>query len=409
MPAPTEEAALDPDLGCLITGAGGAVARKLAVWLAARGVRHLALVGRGEADMELLAELAAQGAQPRFYQADVADCARMAAVLEQIQRDQAPLGGVFHLAGVLDDGMLGGQTWPRWESVLRPKVSGAWNLHQLTLASGLRFFVSFSSVASLLGTAGQSSYAAANAFLDALACHRRALGLSGLSINWGPWGEIGMAARLDPEQWARMEAQGVFGLETQAALDMLGRLMAAPATASPRMAVLALDWPSYAARHAQSGQWPFLARLVQVAAPDGDSLRQRLQRLPPAERRNLLIRVLSDLVAEVLRLPRDEVAPRERLFDLGIDSLIAIELKNRLQGILGLGLSTTLLFDYPTIETLAQYLLETLTPVLSAVADGVSAPGSASAAAIPAVRELSEEEAEAMLLAQLEQLEGGPR
>ncbi|MCX7177464.1 MAG: acyl carrier protein, partial [Proteobacteria bacterium] len=135
----------------------------------------------------------------------------------------------------------------------------------------------------------------------------------------------------------------------------------------------------------------------------------RLQRLPPAERRNLLIRVLSDLVAEVLRLPRDEVAPRERLFDLGIDSLIAIELKNRLQGILGLGLSTTLLFDYPTIETLAQYLLETLTPVLSAVADGASAPGSASAAAIPAVRELSEEEAEAMLLAQLEQLEGGPR
>ncbi len=414
----TPPAPLPADVTYLITGASGAVGRALALDLATRGGKHLALMARSPADMALLAELAALGAQPRYYQADVADRVALALVLDQIEQQQAPLGGVFHLAGLLDDGIIAGQSWSRWQRVLAAKVDGAWNLHQLTLTLPLRVFVTFSSIASLLGTAGQSSYAAANAALDALAAHRHALGLVGLSINWGPWGEVGMAARLDAAQRARIEGQGVFGMDTTAALAWLARLTSdspsASASASPsaspsaaQVAVLAMDWPLYAEAQGRSEGTPFLANLVQAAENQASSLRQRLLQASPEQRKSLLVAALIELVADVLRLQRNEVAPRERLFDLGVDSLIAIELKNRLQNALNQTLSSTLLFDYPTIEALAHYLLEMLDPVLASSVQHTAGVDNNTASANTSVDALSEEEAEALLLAQLEQLEGG--
>lgn len=388
------------DLSYLITGAQGAIGSELATWLVQRGAKHLALISRRPADQELLANLTKLGAQAKFYQADVANPVVLASVVNQIKESQAPLGGVFHLAGLLDDGLITGQNWERWTRVLAPKVQGAWNLHQLTLAHKLPLFVSFSSLASLLGTAGQSSYAAANAFLDALALHRRAAGLSGLSINWGPWGEVGMAARLDAEQQARFEALGIGRISTDSAFNSMAKLLSDDLQG--QLGVLAMEWQHYGQTHSS----PFLSN-VMVADANTDEgvapVSEQLQQVANSERKPLLMRVLVDVVTDVLHLSRDEVAPRERLFNLGVDSMIALDMKNRLQNLLGLPLSSTLLFDYPTIEALTDYFLEALSPVLeSKQPEAVIAEAIFSSAS---VEDMSEAEAEAMLLAQLEQME----
>ncbi|MDX8399736.1 MAG: type I polyketide synthase [Gallionellaceae bacterium] len=388
------------ELSYLITGARGAIGSELAAWLVQRGAKHLALISRSPVDKELLASLAELGAQASFYQADVADPVALAKVVKQIEEGQAPLGGVFHLAGLLDDGLITGQSWERWTRVLSPKVQGAWNLHQLTLAHKSPLFVSFSSVASLLGTAGQSSYAAANAFLDALAQHRRGAGLSGLSINWGPWGEVGMAARLDAEQQARLEALGMGRISTDSALGTMGRLLSSGSEG--QVGVLAMEWQHYGQTHSS----PFLTNVVleDDATDEGvSSVFEQLQHVAASERKSLLIRVLIDVVTDVLHLSRDEVAPRERLFDLGVDSMIALDMKNRLQTLLGLPLSSTLLFDYPTIEALTDYFLEALSPVL--VSKQLEPIAAEALFANTSVEDMSEAEAEAMLLAQLEQME----
>lgn len=406
MPTPVAQFSVQVDHTYLITGASGALGRELALWLAEHGVRHLALLARRPIGTELLTALARHGVVARGYAVDVADSSALATVLTQIGHEQAPIGAIFHLAGMLDDGMIVGQSWERWEQVLAAKVNGAWNLHQLTQGNRLSVFVTFSSVASLLGTAGQSSYAAANAFLDTLAWHRRANGLSALSINWGPWGGVGMAARLDDQQQERLRAAGVYRLEVGEALDMLGNLLGGlqigSALAHAQIGVLTMDWQRYGSHHVR----PLLKRLVTEDTSDTtiQSLRERLHQNSPNERKTLLTDLLIDLVAESLRLPRTEIAPRERLFDLGVDSLIAVELKNRLQRKLEMTLSTTLLFDYPSIEALVAFLLEQLTPT-GGITTSTQAKTQVTDIPSVAINSLSEAEAEALLLAQLERLE----
>lgn len=396
---PAAKPAIDSAGTYLITGASGALGRELAAWLARRGARHLALLARSPADPMLLAELTRLGAQPLHYQCDVADRAALALALARIALQQAPLAGIFHLAGALDDGLIATQNWERWKGVLAAKASGAWHLHALTQSLPLSLFVGFSSAAALLGNPGQASYAAANGFVDALAHHRRARGLAALSVNWGPWAEGGMATRLDAGQRERLAALGVGSLEATGALDMLGTLIdAAPGA---QVGVLAMAWP----RYGQAFPSPFLAHLAGPGDPAppageaGNSVRQQLQLAAPSARKALLVGILMRLVVDVLRLERNQVAPRERLFDLGIDSLLAVELKNRLQGALGVALGSTLLFDYPTIEALADHLLGVLAPAAPARARAVTG-------VTGAIDELSEAEAESMLLAQIEQLEG---
>ncbi|WP_281560621.1 type I polyketide synthase [Thalassomonas sp. RHCl1] len=388
--------AAKPDVSYLITGAQGALGRELAAWLVQRGARHLALIGRSAPEEAWLEDLASQGASPCFYQADVADISALAAVIEQAEHRQAPLAGVFHLAGILDDGLLAGQSWPRWQQVLTPKVTGAWNLHRLTRDKDLAVFVNFSSLASLLGPAGQGSYAAANAFLDALANQRYAAGLAGLSINWGPWAEAGMAARLDTEQQARMDLLGIARITTRHALDKLGKLLPA---AQGQTGVLAVDWQGYS----QTNKTPLLNHLA--GEKTDASIYQQLQQAAGHERRERLTQLLVSVVTQVLHLSPDEVAVRDRLFDLGIDSLTALDMKNRLQSLLECSLSSTLLFDHPTIEALTDYFLDKLFPI-SAVQQPVvqNSPLQRN----EGVEEMSEAEAEALLLAELEQMEKQP-
>jgi acyl transferase domain-containing protein/acyl carrier protein len=389
-------AALPTSGCCLITGAGGALGQALARWLAGKGVRQIALLSRRPASADFLAELAAIGTSAQSYAVDVADAAALEAALDRIESAQGQIGSVFHLAAVLDDGPIIGQTAARCTAVLAPKARGAWNLQQaLTRRGRTPLFVNFASVAGLLDGAGQAAYAAANACLDALAQQRRAQGGAAFSIDWGPWDEIGMAARLAPEQRARFAAQGIGSLAPAWAFSLLEQILGGTST-SAQVAVLAMEWAQVAATQ----RTPFLARVAEpAAAAEGDNLRAVLAAAAPRERRELLAAALVDLVAKVLRLPRGEVGPRERLFDLGVDSLLAIELKKRLEAALDLRLSPTLLFDYPSVDALTRYLLD------EALAELKSATASEEDTTLAEVAALSEDEAEAALLAQLQALE----
>jgi acyl transferase domain-containing protein len=419
-PLPEVPLRLRPEVTYLLTGGLGELGQVTAQWLAEQGARHLALLGRRAPDaagQALLERLAALGVQVRAYTVDVADPVALADVVARIEQTQAPLGGVLHLAGVLMDGVLAQLPWARLLEALRPKWQGAWNLHVLTRQRTLDFFVGFSSIAALLGTPGQSAYAAGNAALDALMQLRRAQGLPGLAVDWGPWAEVGMAARLDESGQARLAARGIEGLPTRRALAQLSALLAQPEVA--HAAVLAMDW----AKYLSGSPAAFLQEVAPRRVVTTGGLRTDLQRLSGRERRQHLTERLTDRVAEVLRLPREEISPRARLFDLGIDSLMALEMKNRLQADLDVVLSSTLLFDYPTIHALTDFLLEevlpaetsaTGSPASTATADGMAArtataagtrPMDLDAATAVAVDDLSEEEAEARLLAQLTALE----
>jgi len=266
---------------------------------------------------------------------------------------------------VLDDGVLLRQDWERFAGVMGPKVSGAWNLHRLTLGEPLDFFVLFSSTASLLGSPGQGNHSAANAFLDALAHHRRALGHPALSVNWGAWSEVGAAASRERKE--RLELQGMGAIPPARGMELLGRLLR---QGEPQMAAMAVDWTRLKKQLFADGRAP--AWLGEIAADRGHrqassgsappersavALPERITSAPLGRRRALLGDFVRDQVARVLELgPSQLPDPRQPLDQLGLDSLIAVELRNVLGRAVGETLPATLLFDYPTVEALTDYL-----------------------------------------------------
>ncbi|WP_437819494.1 SDR family NAD(P)-dependent oxidoreductase [Sorangium sp. So ce1078] len=352
--------ALRPDATYLVTGGLGALGLEVARWMVEGGARHLVLVGRSAPRPEAEAAVRAlrdAGATVLVLQADVSRRDDVARVLDAAARQLPPLRGVFHAAGVLDDGVLLQQDWARFVKVLAPKVDGGFLLHELTRGMELDLFVLFSSAATLLGSPGQSSYAAANAFLDALAHHRRALGLPALSINWGPWAEVGMAAPLA----TRLRAQGIAPFSTADALAALGRALGRE---EPQVAAIEVQWPRYLAQLPPGGAPLLFAELAASAgegpaAPtEASDLRQRLEDAPPRERLPLLVERARAEAVRVLGLDAAfPLEPRQRLFEAGMDSLMALELRNRLQTLVRAALPSTLVFDYPTLEALAGHLL----------------------------------------------------
>lgn len=355
-----------PDASYLITGGLGALGQQVARWMIERGARHLALVGRDRPPAEsqaLVAELTAAGAQVLVIGADVAQPDQVTRALGTISDSFPPLRGIVHAAGVLDDGIALHQDWERFSRVLAPKVQGAWNLHTKTRGAGLDFFVLFSSVAAIWGNAGQSSYSAANAFLDALAHERRAQGLPALSINWGGWSQIGLAAGDDVT--ARMTGQGMAAITPEEGVTALEHAMRQQAA---QLAVVPIDWPAFLAGF-PAGRIPVL-----LAEMGRETRRRPGDERPTSGRSDLLRRlkdsgsqnrrrVLSDYLIEQARaaLGLDEQAtidPRRPLNELGLDSLMAIEMRSKLGGAVGRPLPATILFDYPTIEGLVEYLAD---------------------------------------------------
>ncbi|MEM8804481.1 MAG: SDR family NAD(P)-dependent oxidoreductase [Cyanobacteria bacterium P01_G01_bin.38] len=344
----------------LITGGLGSLGLQVAHWLVDRGAKHLALMGRSAPSQqatEVIQRLQRGGATVQVLRADVASADAIAPALAEIT---VPLKGIFHTAGVLDDAMLTGQSWQRFERVMQPKVTGSWLLHQLSIDQDLDCFVCFSSVSALMGSPGQANYAAANAFMDAFAHYRHSLGLKALSINWGPWSESGMAAALHSRNQARWAAQGVSLIEPAHGLTLMAQLLEQPRFA--QAAVLPVDWQTYLAKLPPDLNLSMLQsfQAQQPAATQTPTLLLELRQTPAHKRVALLSRQIQSLVARVLGLSAQQVDPQQGFADLGMDSLMAVELRNRLQTSLGCTIPTTMAFDYPNIEALTGYLAEAL-------------------------------------------------
>jgi NADPH:quinone reductase-like Zn-dependent oxidoreductase/acyl carrier protein len=336
------------DATYLITGGTGGIGLRLAQWMVEQGARHLVLTSRNGGPMPVI------DATVRLEQVDVADRDRMAALLADIDRTMPPLRGVFHCAVVLDDGLLLHLNDDRFEKVMAPKVAGAWNLHALTLGRELDHLVLFSSAASILGSPAQGNYAAANAYLDALAHYRHAQSLPALSVNWGPWAEVGQAARAD--RGGRLELRGVASLAPAQALEALDYLLRHDVT---QAAVVRLDIRQWRQFYPKAAQSPLLEELMRdgerphnVDAP----MRRALEAADARRRIPMLESHLLDQLGQVLRLPVSRIDRETPLKALGLDSLMALELRNRLETSLGLRLSATLLWSYPTVPALAEHL-----------------------------------------------------
>jgi NAD(P)-dependent dehydrogenase (short-subunit alcohol dehydrogenase family) len=396
-----------PEASYLVTGGLGGLGLEVARWLVREGARHVVLLGRSapsEAVRSRLRELEASGATLQVEQGDVASPEDVARVLGALP-PQRPLRGVLHAAGVLDDGILLNQDWKRFAAVLAPKVSGAWNLHQATRAQGLDFFVLFSSGVSLLGLAGQGNYAAANAFLDALAWLRRAQGLSALSINWGAFSEVGMATRGPAAE--RLEQLGLGTLTPAQGLEALAKLLREGRT---QAAVLPTRWARLAESYPE-GPPPFLAELLSARTatpaprPQSSLLRARLQEAPPEARRALLREHVRAQVAKVLALEPSSVNTARPLMEAGLDSLLAIELRTTLQAHVGdaATLPTMLIFRYPTVDDIAAFLAREVFHLEEPAPS--PAPPKAQDTTEAAVASLSQRQAEAELAAELAALE----
>ena len=397
----------------LVTGGLGGLGLEVASRLVRWGARHLALVGRrglsGTAERTSVRRIEEAGAQVLTASVDVADATQLEVLIARIEREHGPLAGVVHAAGVADNALLEAQSWARFAPVLAPKVQGAWNLHRLTRDRELDFFVAFSSTASLLGHDGQSNYAAANAYLDALAHYRRGLGLTMTTINWGPWGEAGLAA--GDRYREQLESRGLKQMGTHQALWALEQALARDTT---QLVVVDASWPRLLAQYPRSRLPSQLRALDSAPTPDGgpveegggNALMDRLARATPPERIEVLEGRIAEEVALILGFERGELpAGSHGFFDLGMDSVMAVELRARLTQILDCALPVTLAFDYPSVPELARHLL-TLLP--DHASDGQSDPaGDPETSPMAEVRDMSEEELEGLIDGELLRLGRG--
>ncbi|MFJ1969685.1 SDR family NAD(P)-dependent oxidoreductase [Streptomyces sp. NPDC087903] len=347
----------------LITGGLGAVGRHIARLLAEHGVKRLLLTSRqGAGDpraAEAVADLAALGTVAEVAACDVADATALAGVLAAVG-EELPLRGVVHCAGVLADGVVAELTPDRLSQVLRPKVDGAAHLHRLTADLPLDLFLLVSSAAGVVGNAGQANYAAANVFLDQLAHHRRALGLPGVSVAFGAWAGEGLAAEhADLDRMARL---GHRALTPEQGRDLV-RL--ALRRGSPHLVAWALDLPrlratAAAGDSATTALWRSLLPAPPAGQGAGHRLADRLARLPEPERADRVLALIREEAAHALGLRSADSVPADQpLRDLGMDSVTAVDLRNRIGTRVGAKLPATLVFDHPTPARLATYLLAT--------------------------------------------------
>ena len=352
----------------LVTGGMGGIGCAVARWLAENGAGTVVLNGRRDPDPdaeEVIRGLRASGVDVRVEVADVTDFVAVDDMLARIDQTLPPLGGVIHSVGVLSDSVIENQTWERFEQVLWPKVLGAWHLHQATKNRDLDLFVLFSSITGVLGNSGQANHAAANSFLDQLAAHRRALGLPGQAIAWGAWSGIGEAE----EQRERIERQlayaGTGWITPQQGIKAFDWLVRQDVTAPT---VTTVDWSVFAEdleTHPPFLEDILLTRKAQDPETDGPDpstgLLAQLRDAPAEEQQNLLAAFIQEELKAVLRLVSPP-SPTDSFFDLGMDSLMAVELRNRINRALAgeYTASSTVVFDYPNAASLASHLAEEL-------------------------------------------------
>ncbi|MDI5940602.1 SDR family oxidoreductase, partial [Micromonospora sp. DH15] len=329
---------------------------------------------------DLAAELTALGARVDVLACDVTDPDAVRALVGRFTADGGRLAGVVHTAGVLDDAVVTGIDADRLARVLAPKVDAAWHLHEATAGLDLDLFVVFSSIAGVLGSPGQGAYAAANHFLDALAAHRRARGLTAHSLAWGMWDTDGMAATLSAADRSRVTRSGLGLISGPVGVALFD---AAVATDAAALVPAVVDVPALRAAASATGVPPMLRALVgtatarrQAGSGAAGGWAQRLAALAPDEARAQIDVLVRGLVAQVLGHGGAEAVPADRAFrELGFDSLTAVDLRNRVNAATGLRLASTLVFDYPTPAALAAHVHEQLTGVTADRPEAVAATG----------------------------------
>jgi aryl carrier-like protein len=351
----------------LITGGLGGFGLAVARWMVERGAGTLVLVGRRGAETpearQAVADLEASGTRVIVHAADVSKEADLAQVLTRIDRELPPLKGVIHAAMVLDDALLLNLDRDRIDQVLAPKLEGTWNLHTQTAGRPLDFFILFSSLSSVFGHAGQGNYAAANAFLDALAWYRRSIGLPALAINWGYLGGTGYLARR-PELGDRLERQGVMSFSVEEALALLEKAMQRQHV---QVGVMRVEWSRWRGLAATGRVSPRFGHLCRQADAAYDRVvhqtvagRDSIMAASPADRPGMLGALLGDKVARVLGTSAERLDVDKPLLQLGIDSLMAVELRNWLEGELRVDLPIVELMKSPSVSGLALLLADRL-------------------------------------------------
>ena len=389
-----------------------------AQWMVEQGARHLVLLGRRGASAAAVSAIKAMeesGASILIASADVSREAELAVVFAQVEDSMPPLRGIVHAAAVLDDGILLQQDAQRSRAVLAPKVTGTWNLHVLTAGKPLDFFVMFSSVASFLASAGTGNYAAANSFLDAFADFRRSLGLPATTINWGGWAEMGLAAG-QPERLERLSERGLKNFseaEGLAALDTLLRWQPA------RVAAIRFDAQVWCAAPDLATPTSLFTHLLGEPRTEvessGDTVAEELNLKdslltvdPGPRRRSFLEAHLQEQIARVLRLAPSRIDTKKPFRTMGLDSLMGLELRNRLEAQAGMAIPATLIWNYPTVTGLAAQLAARLGVALEAEQSVPPAHEAAEAAAqendaelaglLSEIEELSEDDARRLLV-----------
>jgi NADPH:quinone reductase-like Zn-dependent oxidoreductase/SAM-dependent methyltransferase/NADP-dependent 3-hydroxy acid dehydrogenase YdfG len=405
--AQTEDAALPvrSDGTYFVTGGLGGLGLEVARWLGRKGARSLVLMGRRAPSAEAtaaIAELARAGVEVSVVRGDVASRAQVEHAVAAIGGSQPPLRGVVHAAGVLDEGVLMQQDARRFARVMAAKVEGAWNLERATRHLPLDFFVLFSSVAGVFGSPGQANHAAANAFLDAFAHHRRARGLPAISIDWGAWAAVGAA--VEEEALRRIARQGIGRMRPD---DALSALEAVLADGAVQVVVASVDWTAFLTRM-PGGRAPSLLRdaehrtraagqATRASLPVEGRFLAGLNAAAPSKRHALLRDHIAERTRRVLGLEASQpIDPLRPLKEMGIDSLMAVELRNVLKTDLELngGLPATLVFDYPTVDGIAHYLArEVLGFERAAGPASVSAPSGV----LSRVEQLTDEEVDRLL------------
>ncbi|NEQ65235.1 MAG: SDR family NAD(P)-dependent oxidoreductase [Symploca sp. SIO2D2] len=352
------------DASYLITGGMGGLGLLVANWMVSKGAKHLVLLGRrvpNDTAVKKIAQLEIAGAQVVVEKADVSDGESMRGVWQRIEESKRPLAGVIHAAGMLSDGVLQNQSWSSFEQVMTPKVKGGWHLHQLSQNQPLDFFVLFSSIASLLGSSGQGNHSAANAFLDSLAHYRRARGLPGLSIHWGAVSQVGEAAERGAD--IRVYKQGMGAISPTQVLESLELLMSG---SDVEVGVVPIEWSQWQERVAK---WPFLAdwqeKTTAIAKnkTQDNYLLEQIKSASQSELEKILVAHIQNEAARVLAIKNYQIDIHTPLNQMGLDSLMSIELRNRIQSQLEVDVPITKFMEGITIAALSNELNQQLNSI----------------------------------------------
>jgi NADPH:quinone reductase-like Zn-dependent oxidoreductase/acyl carrier protein len=355
---------IDSEAAYLITGGLGALGLRVAQWLADQGARNIVLMSRSKPVGDAADQLTtwnAEGIRAVAVQGDVADRHSLADALKQIPGEFPSLRGIIHAAGVLADGVMFDMDLDQLDKPLRPKVQGAWNLHTATIDHPLDFFVLFSSVACVLGSPGQANYAAANAFLDSLAAHRKSHGLPALSINWGPWADSGMAAEAGRDE--QLSARGMSLLPADKALEALEMLINGDQS---NVAVMSVNWSNLLRASGGRAVPPLLSKIaanIDVGAgadsAEDQAFRAELATVDIEKRKEILNGYFCTQLAAIMGLEAEDIDVTQPLNTLGLDSLMVVELKNKIENKLRITLPMALFMKEPSVSDLSHHVAGT--------------------------------------------------